>query len=236
MYKRTATAENLTVNDLSTDSSFLLGSPQFSLIAAHISPSDAVAELTHLVAAYNETVSQWNVTDSLLLGDFNAGCSYVAKKAWDQIALWTDERFTWLLDNSVDTTVAASSCPYDRFVVAGSALLSSVINGSANVFRFDSEYNLTSDEADDVSDHYPIELDLRLVGCKTQPPSVIAYPTVPTATATVDLEIITSTSGGINTTTRSSAAYLGSNSFALLLAVELAFFVSFKGRVLGWKN
>ena len=54
--------------------------------------------------------------DVLLAGDFNADCDYVCKSCWNDISLWTDDRFTWLLGNSIDSTVSANTdCAYDRF-------------------------------------------------------------------------------------------------------------------------
>ena len=54
--------------------------------------------------------------DALLAGDFNADCDYVCQSCWDDISLWTDDRFTWLLGNDVDSTVSGNTdCAYDRF-------------------------------------------------------------------------------------------------------------------------
>lgn len=49
------------------------------------------------------------------MGDFNAGCSYVPKKAWKNIRLRTDPGFVWLIGDEEDTTVKSSTkCAYDR--------------------------------------------------------------------------------------------------------------------------
>lgn len=51
----------------------------------------------------------------IFMGDFNAGCSYVPKKAWKNIRLRTDPKFVWLIGDREDTTVKKStSCAYDR--------------------------------------------------------------------------------------------------------------------------
>lgn len=51
----------------------------------------------------------------IFMGDFNAGCSYVPKKAWESIRLRTDPRFIWLIGDREDTTVKKSTnCAYDR--------------------------------------------------------------------------------------------------------------------------
>lgn len=49
------------------------------------------------------------------MGDFNAGCSYVPKKAWKDIRLRMDPKFVWLIGDQEDTTVKKSTnCAYDR--------------------------------------------------------------------------------------------------------------------------
>lgn len=52
--------------------------------------------------------------DIVLLGDFNAGCSYVSGNEWQQIRLFTDKSFNWLIPDDADTTVSSTYCPYDR--------------------------------------------------------------------------------------------------------------------------
>ncbi|XP_062503305.1 deoxyribonuclease-1-like isoform X2 [Corticium candelabrum] len=137
------------------------GVGQFSLISSHVDPDNAPVEISALVHVYNESVARWSINDSLILGDFNADCSYVPLREWPGIQLWTDSRFTWLIDMDADTNVATkSSCAYDRIVVAGDQLQALIINGSVGIFKFDKFYNLTHDEALSVSDHYPVELSL----------------------------------------------------------------------------
>lgn len=52
--------------------------------------------------------------DIMLLGDFNAGCKYVSGSDWQQIRLFTDKSFHWLIPDEADTTVTHTNCPYDR--------------------------------------------------------------------------------------------------------------------------
>ena len=85
------------------------------MAAIHTSPSEAVSEIDRLVDVYDDIVRRWNLDDVIILGDFNAGCSYVSKSAWERIRLATDRRFYWLFSDHVDTTVTKSDCPYDRY-------------------------------------------------------------------------------------------------------------------------
>jgi len=52
----------------------------------------------------------------MILGDLNADCSYVSEADWSDIALWVNPWFTWLIDNTADTTVSTNTdCAYDRY-------------------------------------------------------------------------------------------------------------------------
>ncbi|KAJ8036635.1 Deoxyribonuclease-1-like 2 [Holothuria leucospilota] len=126
---------------------------EFVLSGLHAKPDDAVAELDKMPDVYNYIISSLGVSDVLMLGDFNADCSYVGSNDWSSIALWTDQRFNWLIDNYADTTVSTTDCAYDRFVVAGNLNCY-----SASVFRFDEELSLSTFDPKDVSDHYPVEV------------------------------------------------------------------------------
>jgi endonuclease/exonuclease/phosphatase family metal-dependent hydrolase len=137
-----------------------VGSLTFTAIAIHTRPDAAVAEIDALADVYADSVRATGVVQSLILGDLNADCSYVSAAARSRIRLFNSSDFVSLIDNSVDTTVSlTTNCSYDRFFTAG-GLEAHVVNDSAQVFRFDLEYNLTNAFARNVSDHFPIELRL----------------------------------------------------------------------------
>nr|KAF6335079.1 deoxyribonuclease 1 like 3 [Pipistrellus kuhlii] len=96
------------------------------------------------------------------MGDFNAGCNYVPKKAWSSIRLRTDSQFVWLIGDEEDTTVRSSTdCAYDRIVLRGREMVNSVVPKSNSVFDFQKAYRLTEEEALEVSDHFPVEFKLQ---------------------------------------------------------------------------
>lgn len=130
----------------------------FTLIPIHTEPKTAEKEISNLAVAYDDSVRRWGEKDALILGDFNAECTYVTKKEWKDIALWTDSRFKWLIDNSVDTTTKSTDCAYDRFVAAGEMKNKAV---NAQVFQFNAEYGLDSELTTRISDHYPIEVTIK---------------------------------------------------------------------------
>ncbi|XP_070537344.1 deoxyribonuclease-1-like [Ptychodera flava] len=134
----------------------------FAVVAIHTKPGTSVTdlEIDALTDVYDDIVDRWNLKDVLIAGDFNADCSYVVTRNWPDIRLRTQSRFTWLIDDDIDTTVTSSDCAYDRLVVAGTALTNAVQPRSARVFPFDCFFGLDNKQALDVSDHYPVEMVL----------------------------------------------------------------------------
>jgi hypothetical protein len=53
----------------------------------------------------------------------------------------------------MDTTIAASSCTYDRIIITST--LKEYYSGTTGVFLFDQQYELDC-EPKEVSDHYPV--------------------------------------------------------------------------------
>jgi len=101
----------------------------------------------------------------IVLGDFNADCSYVRASEWPAIALRNrEDLYHWLIGDDADTNVASgSSCAYDR-IVATNAVLPRLNQSTARVHRFDLALNLTDDLARRVSDHYPVAVDWLPIG------------------------------------------------------------------------
>ncbi len=100
-----------------------------------------------------------------ILGDLNAGGSYVPTSAWPSIRsrLRPEDGVRWLIPDHVDTTASdGTNAAYDRIVACSVAAAAAVVPGSAAAFRFDSELGLPpgGDLALRVSDHYPVEARL----------------------------------------------------------------------------
>lgn len=131
----------------------LIGGEDLIIIQCHIKPEDAEKEIKYLefVVDYYKTRYP-NETDIILLGDFNADCSYYVDSGQHL------KDFKWLVPSGYDTTVGTTNCAYDRILVSQS-LMDNVI-GSAVVDRFDQTYNLSQDEAKKISDHYPVYIKL----------------------------------------------------------------------------
>ncbi|XP_058142545.1 deoxyribonuclease-1 [Dasypus novemcinctus] len=136
---------------------------EFAIVPLHAAPADAVAEIDALYDVYLDVLEKWGLEDVVLMGDFNAGCSYVSAAHWASIRLRTDPAFQWLIPDSADTTVSSTHCAYDRIVVSGRLLQRSVVPGSAAPFDFQAAFGLSSQTARAISDHYPVEVLLRRV-------------------------------------------------------------------------
>ncbi|KAL9647305.1 hypothetical protein ABK040_011672 [Willaertia magna] len=152
----------------------------FAILGCHVKPTDAVNEISHLtnVIDFYKNESFYNTT--ILAGDFNAGCSYVTTNNWNSISLYTDKRFSWLISNDADTTVATSRCPYDRFVVFKEFLdfklnTNFIEISNISTLNFDSYFGLNQTFASDISDHYPIELTLQFVNETNNNPVKSSY-------------------------------------------------------------
>ncbi|XP_017568221.1 deoxyribonuclease-1-like 1 [Pygocentrus nattereri] len=142
---------------------------EFVLIPVHTSPTNATKEIDELYDVFEDVRQRWRTENMMFLGDFNAACGYVAKKNRKNIRLYTVSSFTWLIEDKQDTTVRESTdCAYDRIVVHGDHFLRAVVPFSARPFNFAREYHLTEEEALKVSDHYPIEVDLKTMSGSTR--------------------------------------------------------------------
>ncbi|KAL7979334.1 hypothetical protein Chor_015358, partial [Crotalus horridus] len=131
------------------------------LVPLHAAPEAAVTEIDALYDVYQDVKSRWGATDALLLGDFNAGCTYVRVEDWPSIRLRSIKDFQWLILDTADTTVTNTVCAYDRIVAVGSKLRESILPATAKVDNFQKTLKLSSKDALAVSDHFPVEVTLK---------------------------------------------------------------------------
>ncbi|XP_068180877.1 deoxyribonuclease I-like 1-like [Antennarius striatus] len=132
------------------------------LIGQHTCPRNAMKEMEQLYAVFKGIHKKWRTDNIMILGDLNAGCSYVTIKGWRTLRLRSDPKFHWLIGDEQDTTVREKThCAYDRIIVHGREIISCIMPGSAQPFNFKEKFHLTEDEALEVSDHFPVEVDLK---------------------------------------------------------------------------
>lgn len=111
---------------------------EFVLIPQHTAPANASKELEALYHVLQDVRKMWRTEvraglqagrqrgnkpsrfssceqDVMLLGDFNADCAYLSRRARAKLQLVTDTKLHWLIADKTDTTVRASTtCSYDR--------------------------------------------------------------------------------------------------------------------------
>lgn len=134
----------------------------FAIMGVHLKPSDVFDEMDSTVDAYNHAVSKLHIQNMLIAGDFNADCSYLSAADYHRTLFYTDSRFYFLVYSNADTTTSHNTnCAYDRFVSAGSAMRAAVVPGSVRVYNIETELRLSFEQAWNVSDHYPIQLELQ---------------------------------------------------------------------------
>ncbi|XP_070696108.1 deoxyribonuclease I-like 1-like isoform X2 [Pempheris klunzingeri] len=134
----------------------------FILIGQHTCPKNAMKEIDQLYSLFKEIYKKWKTDNVMILGDLNAGCSYVTIKGWRAMRLRSDPKFHWLIGDEQDTTVREKThCAYDRIIVHGREIISCIVKGSAQPFNFKENFHLTEEEALEVSDHFPVEVDLK---------------------------------------------------------------------------
>ncbi|VDN99447.1 unnamed protein product [Rodentolepis nana] len=129
------------------------------VMAAHLDPDHVVREMEGLYDLAPQCKELGQTENLIILGDMNADCNYLSRKRRESLRLKSDPAYKWLVPDEEDTTVASSSCAYDRIIVTGKQLLSKVI--SAEAVNFEEELGLSRAKAQEVSDHYPVEMILR---------------------------------------------------------------------------
>ncbi|XP_053576944.1 deoxyribonuclease gamma [Bombina bombina] len=134
---------------------------EFVIIPQHTTPEAAVREIDELYDVYLDVKGKWKSKNFIFMGDFNAACGYVPKKHWKNIRLRNNTEFVWLIDDKADTTIrSTTNCAYDRIVLHGEKLINSIVPDSAGIFDFMDAFGLSEAQALEVSDHFPVEVQL----------------------------------------------------------------------------
>ncbi|XP_053171571.1 deoxyribonuclease-1-like [Scomber japonicus] len=134
------------------------------LIPVHTKPEDSETELDELYDVFQHVKKKWRTDNVMILGDFNADGSYVSKKDMKNIRIRTDKNFHWLIGDDVDTTASTkNNHTYDRIVIYGDDMLHAVVPNSAKPFNFHQAYGISEEQALNVSDHYPVEVELKSI-------------------------------------------------------------------------
>ena len=134
----------------------------FFLIGVHIKPSDVVKEVSGIKEVYHFGESYFNDSDAIILGDLNADCSYINDKELDNIFFNRSDFFNSLIGRDEDTTTRTSThCAYDK-IITTETLSSFVKEKKAKVFNIMKEWKLSEKNALQISDHFPVQVELKL--------------------------------------------------------------------------
>ncbi|KAL0977940.1 hypothetical protein UPYG_G00163550 [Umbra pygmaea] len=132
------------------------------MIPVHTKPEDSVKELDELYDVFQEIKKKWKTDNVMILGDFNADGSYLSGKEMKTIRIRSDKDFHWLITDDVDTTANnGNDNTYDRIVIYGDDMVKAVVPKSAKPFNFQNAYKLSDADTLKVSDHYPVEVELK---------------------------------------------------------------------------
>ncbi|XP_038552830.1 deoxyribonuclease-1-like [Micropterus salmoides] len=131
------------------------------LIPVHTKPEDTPRELDALHDVVKAVKKRWRTDNIMILGDFNADGHYLSEKKKKKIRICY-RPYHWLIADDVDTTTSHSNDhTYDRIVVFGNDMYKAVEPGSAQTFNFQKAYRLSKAKTQDISDHYPVEVELK---------------------------------------------------------------------------
>ncbi len=126
------------------------GSFDFILIVIHTDPDNATEEINALNEVIKDVKGKFpSERDLIILGDLNSDCDYYSESLPNSIP-----NTTWLIPNSGDTTVKKSFCTYDKIIISDDTRED--YTDVAGVYRCDIKHNRTQEQAEKVSDHYPV--------------------------------------------------------------------------------
>ncbi|WAI01355.1 lamin tail domain-containing protein [Methanogenium organophilum] len=176
-----------------------------TMITVHTDPDEATEEINSLDAVVDYAVSHTPYDqDVIVMGDFNADGSYFKE---DCSSSMTSSEYEWIIGNDVDTTTKSTDYTYDRIVLTKS--VTPYFTGDAGVFRYDTQYGLTQDETEDVSDHYPVYAIFFTGGTGTYNSAVTT--TIPTPVHTDSTTISTTIPTTIPTTSNPTPVTSGTS-------------------------
>jgi deoxyribonuclease-1-like protein len=141
---------------------FRAGNFDFALANIHTDPDDARAEICALNEVIEDAQSHYhNDDDVIVLGDYNADGGYFNENTSE---CFKASPYSWIIGNSIDTTVAKESLTYDRMVFKHQ-FGDEDFTGESGAFYYNQSQNGTpfktvaidpGTELKTISDHYPI--------------------------------------------------------------------------------
>ncbi|CAF3065242.1 unnamed protein product [Rotaria socialis] len=123
---------------------------------------------TSLASALEQNVINATVTNKpslktnhpiLIVGDFNADCSYISLKRQQSLRSIDYTDFTWIINNEVKTNTR-QTCTYDRIFINGDKFVNAIVPKSNTTVNYQKQMGMNLEEALRVSDHMPVKFDI----------------------------------------------------------------------------
>lgn len=139
---------------------FSAGSFDFTLVGIHTKPDDAEHEIGNLTLIFDSLKASQDDQDIIIMGDFNADGSYYDED--DLSAPLRASSYNWVVGNELDT-MTKTDWTYDRIVLLDSTYDSEYVQGSTKVYDFQTIYGLNQTFTEDVSDHFPVYAEFKIL-------------------------------------------------------------------------
>ncbi|GAB6022720.1 deoxyribonuclease [Chamberlinius hualienensis] len=143
--------------------------PDMIFVNVHIKPDatsekSTVKEISHLADVYEYIYKNQKIKNVMFMGDMNADGRYVVSRDWADISIKNNPLYKWLIGDDEDTTIGNPNNAYDRIIVVGPKLQNAIVDKSVTIFQFDNHECciMTQNEALTISDHYPVEVTLKI--------------------------------------------------------------------------
>jgi len=95
----------------------------------------------------------------LIVGDFNADCTYISAKRQELLRTINFVDFHWVITNEVKTNTR-QTCTYDRIFVNGDNFVKAIVPKSNTTVNYQQNLGMTLAEALEVSDHMPVKFNI----------------------------------------------------------------------------
>ncbi|CAF1568616.1 unnamed protein product [Adineta steineri] len=95
----------------------------------------------------------------LIVGDFNADCSYISPTRQKLLQTINYVDFSWVITNEVKTNTR-QTCTYDRILVNGDNFVNAIVPNSNTTVNIAEKFGFNLAQTLAISDHIPIKFDI----------------------------------------------------------------------------
>jgi hypothetical protein len=95
----------------------------------------------------------------LIVGDYNADCTYISATRQELLRTINYVDFNWVITNEVKTNTR-QTCTYDRILINGDNFVNAIVAKSNTTVNYQETFGMTLTQALGVSDHFPVKFDI----------------------------------------------------------------------------